>query len=61
MLIIYSASLQVVKAVLQTEIVRLMALEDVGYQGCCPARAFALYSAGAQSGCPNYLFFLLPR
>lgn len=37
MLIIYAAFLaRVVKAVVQTEIVHLLELQDVGYQGCCP-------------------------
>ena len=47
----------VLKAGVLKEIVRLLQRQDVGYQGCCPARAFALYSAAAQSGCANYFFF----
>jgi len=50
MLIIYAAFLAVwSKQGFTTEIVRLLKLQDVGYQGCCPEPAFAV-SCAAQSG-----------
>jgi hypothetical protein len=50
-LIIYGAFLACVpKQWFETEIVRSLELQDVGYQGCCPEPAFAVSSCGAQSG-----------
>ena len=34
---------------------RLLELQDVGYQGCCPEPAFAVSSCGAQSGSNYFL------
>lgn len=57
MLIIQGAFLAcVVKAVVQTEIVRLLELQDVGYQGCCPEPAFAESSCSVQSGVQLFPF-----
>ena len=51
MLIIYAAFLAVrSKQGFTTEIVRLLELRDVGYQGCCPEPAFAVSCAPRQSG-----------
>jgi hypothetical protein len=60
MLIIYAAFLAVwSKQGFTTEIVRLLKLQDVGYQGCCPKPAFAVCPEPRKAGL-QYRYPTLP-